>query len=283
MKTVQLASGRAMPVLGLGTWNMGEHDSHRQREVRALQLGLDLGMSLIDTAEMYGEGGAEEVVGAAIAGRRDRAYLVSKVYPHNASRSGVQAACERSLKRLNTDYLDCYLLHWRGSIPLEDTLEGLQALKRAGKIRDYGVSNFDVSDMEEAWELPGGDGIVTNQVLYNLARRGVEGGVLPWSQQHGVAVMAYSPLESSTPAEQRVLLGNRSLHSVAQRHGATPAQIALAWLLRQDGVVAIPKASNPDHVQLNVKALDMVLTAEDLAELDKGFPRPRKGAMLEMR
>jgi diketogulonate reductase-like aldo/keto reductase len=262
---------------------MGERSGQRQREVRALQLGLDLGLSLIDTAEMYGEGGAEEVVGEAIAGRRDGVYLVSKVYPHNASRSGVQAACERSLKRLKTDYLDCYLLHWRGAIPLAETLDGLQALKRAGKIRDYGVSNFDVDDMEEARSLPGGTGIVTNQVLYNLARRGIEWHLLPWSQQHNVPVMAYSPLESSTPAEQRVLLGNRSLQAVAARHGATPAQIALAWLLRQDQVIAIPKASNPDHVQLNRKALEIALTAEDLAELDQGFPRPRKGKLLEMR
>jgi diketogulonate reductase-like aldo/keto reductase len=283
MKTVQLLSGRAMPALGLGTWNMGEHRVHRQREVRALQLGLDLGMNLIDTAEMYGDGGAEEVVGEAIAGRRDSVYVVSKVYPHNATVRGVQAACERSLKRLNTDYLDCYLLHWRGAVPLPETLDGLQALKRAGKIRDYGVSNFDLDDMEQARALPGGDGIVTNQVLYNLTRRGIEWNLLPWSQQHQVPVMAYSPLESSTPGEQRVLLENPALRAVAQRHGATPAQIALAWLLRQDQVVVIPKSSNPDHVQLNRQAADIMLTAEDLTQLDKAFPRPRKGTPLDMR
>lgn len=283
MKTVQLSSGRAMPSLGLGTWNMGENDAHFQREVRALQLGLDLGMTLIDTAEMYGDGGAEEVVADAIQGRRDSVCLVSKVYPHNATARGVQAACERSLKRLGTDYLDCYLLHWRGSVPLAETLEGLQALKQAGKIRDYGVSNFDLDDMAEARALDGGKQIVTNQVLYNLARRGIEWNLLPWSQQHNVPVMAYSPLESSTPGEQRVLLGNRALQAVAQRHGATPAQIALAWLLRQDQVIVIPKSSNPDHVRLNRKAADIVLTADDIAELDQGFPRPRKGAPLDMR
>jgi diketogulonate reductase-like aldo/keto reductase len=283
MKTVQLLSGRAMPVLGLGTWNMGERRADRAREVRALQLGLELGMTLIDTAEMYGDGGAEEVVGEAIAGRRDSVYLVSKVYPHNATVRGVQAACERSLKRLKTDYLDCYLLHWRGSVPLSETLEGLQALKRAGKIRDYGVSNFDLDDMEQARTLAGGDGIVTNQVLYNLTRRGIEWNLLPWSQQHQVPVMAYSPLESSTPGEQRVLLENPALRAVALRHGATPAQIALAWLLRQDQVVVIPKSSNPDHLQLNRKAADIMLTAEDLADLDKAFPRPRKGTPLDMR
>jgi len=283
MKTVQLSSGRTMPSLGLGTWNMGENTAHHQREVRALQLGLDLGMTLIDTAEMYADGGAEEVVGDAIAGRRDSVYVVSKVYPHNATLKGVQAACERSLRRLQTDYLDCYLLHWRGSVPLQETLDGLQALKLAGKIRDYGVSNFDLDDMEQARTLPGGDGIVTNQVLYNLTRRGIEWNLLPWSQQHNVPVMAYSPLESSTPGEQRVLLGHRSLLAVAARHGATPAQIALAWLLRQDQVIVIPKSSNPEHVQLNRQAADIILTADDLAELDAGFPRPRKGTPLDMR
>jgi diketogulonate reductase-like aldo/keto reductase len=283
MQSVQLSSGRAMPALGLGTWNMGENGARRQHEVRALQLGLDLGMTLIDTAEMYGDGGAEEVVGAAIAGRRSGVCLVSKVYPHNATFKGVQAACERSLRRLKTDYLDCYLLHWRGSVPLAETLDGLQALKQAGKIRDYGVSNFDLHDMEEARALPGGDAIVTNQVLYNLTRRGIEWNLLPWSQQNNVPVMAYSPLESSAPGEQRVLLDNAALRNVAQRHGATPAQIALAWLLRQDQVVVIPKSSNPDHVQLNRKAADIMLAPEDLLELDKAFPRPRKGTPLDMR
>lgn len=283
MKSVPLATGASMPNLGLGTWNMGESDSHRQREVRALQLGLDLGMSLIDTAEMYGDGGAEEVVGEAIAGRRSGVYLVSKVYPHNATRKGVQAACERSLKRLKTDYLDMYLLHWRGQAPLAETLAGLQALQQAGKIRDYGVSNFDLDDMEEIRALPGGGQVATNQVLYNLTRRGIEWNLLPWLQHERVPVMAYSPLVSSTPGEQRALLDNPSLLAVAKRHGATPAQIALAWLLRQDQVIVIPKSSNPEHVQLNRKAADITLNAEDLAELDHGFPRPRKGTPLAMR
>ncbi|SFU51506.1 aldo/keto reductase [Pseudoduganella namucuonensis] len=282
MKTVQLSSGVGVPALGQGTWNMGETAAGRQREIAALQLGVDLGMTLIDTAEMYAEGGSEEVVGAAIAGRREQIYLVSKVYPHNASLAGVRAACERSLKRLKTDCLDLYLLHWRGSVPLEEMLEGFQALKRAGKIRDYGVSNFDLDDMHEARALPGGDGIVANQVLYNLAKRGIEWNLLPWSQRNDVPVMAYSPLESSA-REQRAMLGNPGLRAVAERHGATPAQVALAWILRQDRVIAIPKASSPEHVRQNRAALDLALTPEDLAELDRAYPLPRRNSPLEMR
>ncbi|MES2261165.1 MAG: aldo/keto reductase [Pseudomonadota bacterium] len=282
MKTVRLPSGQQVPALGLGTWNMGEDDSDKAGEIAALQLGMDLGMTLVDTAEMYADGGSEEVVGAALAGRRDQAYLVSKVYPHNATRAGVQAACERSLRRLKTDRLDLYLLHWRGSVPLAETLEGFQALKQAGKILDYGVSNFDQDDMQQLRGLPGGDGVAANQVLYNLAKRGIEWNLLPWSQQQGMPIMAYSPLESSAN-EQRFLLGNKSLKAVAQRHGVTPAQIALAWLLRQPQVITIPKAANPAHIRENRAALDIVLTAADLAELDAGFPRPRRNIPLEMR
>ncbi|CAN7395302.1 aldo/keto reductase [Pseudoduganella sp. LjRoot289] len=282
MRTVGLLSGKAIPVLGQGTWNMGEEAIYRAHEVAALRLGMDLGMTLIDTAEMYADGGSEEVVGEAIAGRRDEAYLVSKVYPHNATRAGVRAACERSLKRLGVEQIDLYLLHWRGSVPLAETLEGFMALQRAGKIAAYGVSNFDLDDMRQARALPGGGEIAANQVLYNLAKRGIEWDLLPWSQQQQVPLMAYSPLESSA-LEQRAMLDNRSLQSVARRHGATPAQIALAWLLGQEGVIVIPKAANPDHIRQNRAALDIALTTEDLAELDQGFPRPGRRSPLAMR
>ena len=273
-----------LPILGQGTWNMGEDPSARAAEVAALRLGLDLGMSLIDTAEMYGEGGAEEVVGEAIAGRRDDVYLVSKVYPHNASRAGVRAACERSLKRLKTDRLDLYLLHWRGGVPLAETLEGFERLRDEGKIRAYGVSNFDTDDMQEAAALPGGDAIAANQVLYNLVKRGIEWDLLPWCRERGIPAMAYSPLES-THAGQRALLGRPELGEVGRRHGVTPAQVALAWLLRQDGVVTIPKAVQPDHVRANRAALDLApqLTPDDLALLDAGFPPPDRRRPLAMR
>jgi diketogulonate reductase-like aldo/keto reductase len=284
MKQLTLPSGRTIPVLGQGTWNMGEDPAQRGAEVAALRHGLDLGMTLIDTAEMYGEGGAEEVVGEAIAGRRDEVYLVSKVYPHNASRAGVLAACERSLKRLEVDCIDLYLLHWRGSVPLAETLEAFARLREQGKIRDYGVSNFDLDDMQEAVGLTGGDVVATDQVLYNLAQRGIEWDLLPWCRARGMPVMAYSPLESS-PSEQAAMLGRPQIREVARRHGATPAQVALAWLLRQDGVVAIPKAVRLAHVRANRAALELAagLTREDLAELDAGFPAPRRRRPLAMR
>ena len=282
MRHLTLPSGLTLPVLGQGTWNMGEDPAARAAEVAALRLGLDLGVKLIDTAEMYGEGGAEEVVGAAIAGRRDEVLLVSKVYPHHADRAGVAAACERSLRRLGTDYLDLYLLHWRGGVPLEETLAAFDALKRAGKIRDYGVSNFDLDDMLEAAALPGGAAVATDQVLYNLAQRGVEWDLLPWCRARGLPLMAYSPLESA-PAEQAALLGNPTLRAVAGRHGVTPAQVALAWLLHQPGVVAIPKAVRPEHVSANRAALDIALAAADLADLDAAFAPPRRRQPLAMR
>lgn len=282
MRTIKLPSGRALPALGQGTWYMGENAREHEREVAALRLGLDLGMTLIDTAEMYGEGGAEKVVGEAIAGRRDEVFLVSKVYPHNASVAGMRAACERSLRRLRTECLDLYLLHWRGSVPLAETLDGFAALKQAGMIRDYGVSNFDRDDMLEAASLPGDADIVANQVLYNLARRGIEWELLPWCREHGVAVMAYSPLESM-PAEQADLLRNRGLQEVARRHEVTCAQIALAWLLHQDGVCVIPKAVQPQHVRENRAALDIRLSPQDLAELDAVFPPPKRRVPLDMR
>ncbi|WP_206603077.1 aldo/keto reductase [Leptolyngbya ohadii] len=276
MRTITLPSGRSIPVLGMGTWQMGEQSRSRETEINALKRGMELGITLIDTAEMYGEGGAEEIISAAIAGRRDDVFLVSKVYPHNASRKGTIAACERSLRRLKTDYLDLYLLHWRGSIPLSQTLEALQELQQAGKIRDYGVSNFDLSDMQEARSLPGGNAIATNQVLYNLMRRGAEWDLLPWCRQHGVPIMAYSPVE------QGRLLKNRQLESLAALLGVTSAQVAIAWLLHQENVIVIPKASNLTHVEQNRAALDLKLSETDLQELDRIFPPPSRRVALEM-
>jgi diketogulonate reductase-like aldo/keto reductase len=225
---------------------------------------------------MYGEGGAEEVISEAIAGRREQIFLVSKVYPHNASRQGTIAACDRSLRRLKTDYINLYLLHWRGSVPLSETLAALQSLQRAGKIRDYGVSNFDLSDMEEARSLPGGNAIATNQVLYNLMRRGIEWDLLPWCRQQGVPIMAYSPVE------QGRLLRNRQLQAIAERLGMTSAQVAIAWLLHQDNVIVIPKASDLTHVEQNQAALDLKLSNADLDELDRIFPPPSRRVVLEM-
>lgn len=277
MKTLHLSSEREIPILGQGTWRMGENSSQKDAEVAALRLGLDMGMTLIDTAEMYGEGGAEKVVGEAIANRREEVFLVSKVYPHNASRKRAVEACERSLKRLKTDCIDLYLLHWRSSIPLSETLEAFETLKQAGKIRDYGVSNFDADDMKKAINLPNGKQIVTNQVLYNLARRGIEWDLLLWSRQQNIPIMAYSPIE------QKGILNNSVLKAVASQHNATPAQIGLAWLLQQQGIIAIPKASNPEHVKENSAALDIQLTQDDLTELDKAFPPPNRKMSLAIR
>ena len=279
--SLPLPSGRQMPVLGQGTWAMGEKRAQFGAEVAALKLGLDLGVTLIDTAEMYGEGGAELAAAEAIAGRRDEVCLVSKVYPHNASRRDIVAACERSLKRLRTDRLDVYLLHWRGGVPLAETLEAFAALEQAGKILDHGVSNFDTADMEEAAALPGGSDVATNQVLYNLMNRGIEWDLAPWCAIRGIPIMAYSPFVSAPPALTR-LLGNPALKSVASRHGVAPAQIALAWLLHQPGVVAIPKAVQPAHIRANRAAYDIALTPDDLAELDRAFPPPRKKEPLAM-
>jgi diketogulonate reductase-like aldo/keto reductase len=275
MRTTALPSGEAVPVLGQGTWKMGEDFSRHADEVNALKLGLDIGMTLIDTAEMYASGGAEEVVADAIAGRRDEVFLVSKVLPSNASRAGVPAACERSLRHLRTDRIDLYLLHWPGSVPLTETVEAFEALKKAGKIRHWGVSNFDTHEMEELVSLPGGD-VQTNQILYNLSQRGPEFDLAPWSRQRGIPLMAYSPVD------QGVLARNASLEAIAARHDATPAQLALAWVMAQDGVIAIPKASKQEHIRQNVAALDIELTREDLAEIDRAFPPPRRKHGLQM-
>ncbi|MES0089633.1 aldo/keto reductase [Mesorhizobium sp. M0030] len=276
IRTTTLPSGEAVQVLGQGTWKMGEDSRRRAGEVNALKLGLDLGMTLIDTAEMYASGGAEEVVAEAIAGRRDELFLVSKVLPSNASRTGVARACENSLKRLRTDRIDLYLLHWPGSVPLGETVDAFEALKKAGKIRHWGVSNFDTDEMEELTGLSSGDHVQTNQVLYNLSRRGPEFDLAPWSRQRGIPLMAYSPVE------QGALARNPRLETVAARHNATPAQIALAWVMAQPGVIAIPKASSQEHVRQNFAALDIELTAEDLAELDRAFPPPTRKRGLEM-
>ncbi|MBE9229944.1 aldo/keto reductase [Phormidium sp. LEGE 05292] len=276
MRNLKLPSGQLIPVLGMGTWQMGENTRNRQSEIDALRYGLDLGLSLIDTAEMYGEGGAEEVISQVITNRRASVFLVSKVYPHNASKQGTIAACERSLKRLKTDYLDLYLLHWRGSIPLAETLEAFQTLQQAGKIRSYGVSNFDVEDMQEVSQLKGGNGIVTNQVLYNLARRGIEWNLLPWCQERNIPIMAYSPIE------QGRLLNNQTLNAIAQERGVTAAQVALAWLLHQEDVIVIPKSSQINHIQQNYAALDLKLSTDELNTLDAAFPRPPKPVPLQM-
>jgi diketogulonate reductase-like aldo/keto reductase len=276
MRSVTLKSGEAVPVLGLGTWRMGERGSARSAEIAAVKLGLDLGLRLIDTAEMYGEGKAEEIVGEAMGRLRDEIYLVSKVYPHNASRKGAIAACERSLKRLKTDRLDLYLLHWRGSHPLAETVEAFEALKAAGKIRNWGVSNLDTDDMDELAGVPGGGNCASNQVLYHLGSRGIEWKLLSQCQKAKIMVMAYSPLG------QGPLLKKPALEKIADKHGQDPAAIALAWVLRHPGVVTIPKATNPAHVRANVKAVDVKLDAEDLAALDAAFPAPRRAAPLDM-
>jgi len=276
MKTVALPSGERVTALGQGTWYLGEKQAARAEEIAALRLGLDLGLTLIDTAEMYGEGAAEKLIGEAIAGRRDEAFLVSKVYPHNASRKGAVAACERSLKRLATDRIDLYLLHWRGSVPFAETMDVFTALQRAGKIRHYGVSNLDLADMQELWSAPGGRNAQTDQLLYNLVRRGIEWDLLPWLRREHVPVMAYSPVE------QAKLVRNAKLVAFAQRHGMTPAQAALAWLLAGDDVIAIPKAAHRERVKENAGALEIKLTTAQLAELDQLFPPPAGPTPLEM-
>jgi diketogulonate reductase-like aldo/keto reductase len=276
MRTVALKSGDKVPVLGLGTWRMGERKAERAAEVKAIRLGLELGITLIDTAEMYGEGGAEEAVAEAIAGKRDGLFIVSKVYPHNASRAGAITACERSLKRLKTDRLDLYLLHWRGSVPLAETVEAFERLKADGKIRNWGVSNFDTEDMAELAGEKNGGNCVANQVLYHLDSRGIEWRLLEGCRKDKIMVMAYSPLG------QGPLLRKPALKPIADKHGVDPAAIALAWVLRQRGVVAIPKAVRPEHVRANLRALDVNLDADDLKALDAAFPPPRRATPLDM-
>lgn len=276
MKAVQLPDGEAVPALGQGTWHVGERGRDRKREVEAVRAGIDLGLNLIDTAEMYGDGGAERIIGEAIAGRRDECFLVSKVYPHNATRKGIVRHCEQSLERLGTDRLDLYLLHWRGGASLADAMAGFRDLVEAGKIRHYGVSNLDLADLEDLWQVPGGPGIATNQLLYHLGERGIEFELLPWLAAHGIPVMAYSPLG------QGRLLRERKLADFAKRHGMTPAQAALARLLARGDVIAIPKSSDPDRLAENRAAADIELTQAQVAELDGLFPPPQHASALRM-
>lgn len=271
--SIALPDGTMVPRLGQGTWKIGEAGRDAE-EVAALKLGIELGLTLIDTAEMYGDGRAEELVGEAIAGQRDRVFVVSKVYPHNAGRRSAIAACERSLKRLSTDHLDLYLLHWRGGTPLAETVAAFETLIRDGKIRRWGVSNFDVDDMEELAGLPG---CAVNQVLYSPEHRGIEFDLLPWQAQRHIPVMAYSPV-----GQGGRLLRNPTLAKVAARHGVTPAQVAIAWGLRQPGVISIPKASSAAHVRENAAAAALTLSAEDLAEIDAAYPAPRRKQHLTM-
>ena len=268
MRFVTLPGGERVPALGQGTWHMGERVQQRKQEADALRAGLDLGLTLIDTAEMYGEGGAEEVVGDAVKGRRDGVFIVSKVYPHNASRNGTQAACERSLKRLGTGHIDLYLLHWRGSFPLNETVEAFDRLRRDGKIRHWGVSNLDTDEMHELARLPGGAACTANQVLYHLAERGIERQLLPDCAASRIAVMAYSPLA------QGAILADSALARIAKKHVVTPAAVAIAWTMRFPHVISIPKTSSLAHLRDNAMAADLILDDADLVALDKAFPPP---------
>jgi diketogulonate reductase-like aldo/keto reductase len=275
MRTVSLPGGEQVPLLGQGTWMMGERPDRRPDEIAALRLGVDLGMTLIDTAEMYGDGAAEELINEALGDVRDQLFLVSKAYPQNASRARLRVACEASLRRLGTDRLDLYLLHWRGSVPLGETVEAMEMLRAAGKIRHWGVSNLDTGDMDEL-RAGGGDGCAVDQILYNLTRRGPEHDLLPWLEAHGIPAMAYSPVE------QGRLLADQTLRRIAGSIGATPAQVALAWTLRRGKVIAIPKAGSVAHVRDNRAAADLMLSDDDLAALDAAFPAPRGRRPLEM-
>ncbi|MBZ6392198.1 MAG: aldo/keto reductase [Pantoea dispersa] len=281
MKTIQFNDDTPLPAVGQGTWYMGENPAQRAQEIAALQAGLDAGLKLIDTAEMYAEGGAEEVVGAALRGRRDQAWLVSKVYPWNAGEVDAIDACERSLRRLQTDYLDLYLLHWRGNVPLEETVRAMQTLQQQGKIRHWGVSNFDSDDLQELWSEAGGMGCATNQVLYHLASRGIEFDLLPLCQQHHTPVMAYCPLAQAGRLRQ-ALFDDATLQQIAQQKGISIAQLLLSWVIRQPGVMAIPKAGSVAHVQENAAALNITLTSDELALLDRAFPPPQHKLALDV-
>ena len=274
--SVTLPGGDKMPAYGQGTWHMGENRRHAAEEEASLRLGIDLGLTLIDTAEMYGNGTAEQIVARAAKGRRDELFIVSKVLPHNASQKGVIEACEQSLKRLETDRIDLYLLHWRGSVPFAETLAGFARLQRDGKIRHHGVSNFGLGDMREWVGLAGGDTVASNQILYNLTRRGPEWDAIPWCRERGIPIMAYSPIE------QGRMLGHKALAEVAAHHRATPAQVALSWLLRQEGMIVIPKARQEAHLRENMGALELTLTESDLAALDRSFPPPKDKSPLGM-
>ena len=274
MRNVTLRTGETVPQLGLGTWKMGDTAAERSAEAKALQRGIDLGMTLIDTAEMYAEGGAEQVVAEAVKGRRDKVFIVSKVYPHNASRKGTIEACERSLKRLKTDRIDLYLLHWPGSHPLADTVAAFEELRTGGKVRHWGISNFDAKGMAKVMAQTGGQNCAANQVLYNLGERGIEWDLLDASRKAKVAIMAYTPLGRGQVA------ASKAVSEVAQRHGVTPSAIAIAWTMRDPNVISIPKTSRLEHIEANRKAADITLSAEDLAALDRAFPPPAKASPL---
>ncbi|WP_431296034.1 aldo/keto reductase [Rahnella sp. PAMC 25559] len=280
-KTVQFPDGTTVPAIGQGTWYMGERNSDLRAEVRALQQGLDAGMTLIDTAEMYADGGAERVVGEAIAGRRDAAFLVSKVYPHHAGGAKAIAACEQSLKRLKTECIDLYLLHWRGSIPLHDTVAAMETLQASGKIRRWGVSNLDTDDMQALWKIPGGQACMTNQVLYHAAARGIEFDLLPWCEEHSVPVMAYCPLAQAGKLRHDVLT-SAVMQDIASARGVSSSQVALAWVTRTGNVIAIPKAVQPQHVKDNAAALTLSLTEDEIARIDAAFPAPNHKTPLDM-
>jgi aldehyde reductase len=276
MRTITFPCAALVPALGQGTWNIGDDPSTRKEEIATIQHGIALGLTLVDTAEMYGDGRSESLVGEAIAGRRGEVFLVSKVYPHNASPAAMRKSCEASLRRLRVDTLDLYLLHWQGDVPLEQTVQGFQALQRAGKFRHWGVSNLDIDAMQRLWRVPGGDACQTNQVLYNLGERGIEWDLLPWLRDRGLPVMAYSPLD------QGRLLRNRALAGFASDHGMTASQVALAWLLARDGVIAIPKTGHRKRLEENAKALSHTLSAADLKSLDALFAPPAGPVPLAM-
>ncbi|MFM9276582.1 aldo/keto reductase [Paenibacillus jiagnxiensis] len=280
-KSVKLPDGTDVPVIGQGTWNMGENALARDAEIKALQTGIDLGMTLIDTAEMYANGDAEKIVGEAIKGKRDRVFIVTKAYPHHADGKGLAAACESSLKRLGTDYADLYLLHWRGSIPLEETVRGMEKLRREGKIRRWGVSNLDTADMEELWRLPGGTECAVNQVLYHAASRGIEYDLLPWCRERHVPIMAYCPIAQGGRLRKE-LLHHPVIRQIAEHHDASPAQIALAWVIRGGHVIAIPKAVQETHIRENAEAARIVLTEEELRQIDDVFPAPKRKMPLDI-
>ncbi len=282
MKEIILSNGSPMPRLGQGTWYMGDNKAMENQEIESIQTGIELGMNLIDTAEMYGEGRSERLVGRAIKSYdRSKLFLVSKVYPHNAGRKNIFRSCENSLKRLNTDYLDLYLLHWRGSIRLEETVECMEELVASKKIRQWGVSNFDVEDMEELWSVPNGKHCVVNQVLYHLGSRGIEYALLPWLKQHNVPVMAYSPMAQGGTLK-RQLLTNPVILELANHHQASPMQILLSFVLHQEGVIAIPKSSSPKHTIENARVAEIVLTMEERKLLDEQFPAPKHKTYLDM-
>lgn len=280
-RTVSLPDGTVVPQIGQGTWRMGENPRKKADEVRALKLGIELGMTLIDTAEMYGEGGAEVVVGEAIKGRRDDVFLVSKVYPHNSSLNKIKHACEQSLRRLKTDYLDLYLLHWRGSTPFSEVIEGMEQLKKEGKILRWGVSNLDTDEMEQLYNLPNGKNCTTNQVLYHLGSRGIDFDLLPWHREKNIPIMAYCPIAQGGSL-RRELLNNPTIQEIATKHKVKPLQIVLAWSIRTNDVIAIPKAVQEQHIFENAETAKIELSDDDLAKLDEAFPKPTRKTYLDI-